>query len=136
MIILTQMQIFPPINTTQPPAQDTQVQNEPRSVINNISHSSFSWHCEIWWVSTKLAANHKLMFHHSYKVYKVSPLNDIQALLIKTFEGNDEYDFWSSPRRAGHDTTVMVTPSEQENFKSILNSYEIPYKTLIENVEV
>lgn len=129
------MQIFLAINATQLPAQDTQVQNEFRSVISNASHGSFSWHCEIWWVSIKSALNHKLMFHHSYKVYKVSPLNDVQALLIKALEDNDAYDFLSGPRRAGHDSTVIVTPNEQENFKSILNHYEIPYKKLTENVE-
>lgn len=68
-------------------------------------------------------------------MYTVTPQNDVQALILKSLEATDAYDFWSEVRRPGLATTVMVTPDEQEHFKSLLENYGIPYETLIEDVQ-
>lgn len=68
-------------------------------------------------------------------MYKVTPKNDVQALLLKSFEINEDYDFWSELRRPGHDTSIMVAPNAQESFKGFLDDNGIPYETVIENVE-
>lgn len=68
-------------------------------------------------------------------MYTVTPQNDVQALLLKSLESVDAYDFWAEVRKPGHASTVMVSPSEQNNFKSFLENYRIPYETLIEDVE-
>lgn len=77
-----------------------------------------------------------ILFNCSYKVYTVTPQNEVQALLLKSLESSDAYDFWSEVRKPGHATTVMVSPTEQDSFKSFLENYGIPYETLIEDVEM
>lgn len=72
---------------------------------------------------------------YSYKVYTVTPQNEVQALLLKSLEDVDAYDFWSDVRKPGYPSTVMVSPSEQENFKTFLTKYGVPYETLIEDVQ-
>lgn len=71
----------------------------------------------------------------SYKVYRVTPQNEVQGLLLKSLEVADKYDFWTEVRKPGLPSTVMVSPSEQGSFKSFLENYGIPYETLIENVQ-
>lgn len=49
---------------------------------------------------------------------------------IKDIFLQGEYDFWSAPSTIAP-TDVLVSPSQQEGFKSILNLLGLPYQVMI-----
>lgn len=58
-----------------------------------------------------------------------------EALALKTFENNGYFDFWSSLRAVGYPVDIMVNPIAQDMFEDFLQSYNIEYNILIDNVQ-
>lgn len=70
-----------------------------------------------------------------YKVYEVVPKSLDEAELIHDFSDDINFDFWSEVRALDTPVDVMVAPSAQYAFEDILNSKNIEYTTLIDDVE-
>lgn len=68
-------------------------------------------------------------------MYDVTPQKEIQMDILRIFEDNQDFDFWSELRRPGYATTIMVSPNVHDEFLAILDANEIPHEMIIEDVE-
>ncbi|KAJ8950617.1 hypothetical protein NQ318_010816 [Aromia moschata] len=76
-----------------------------------------------------------LPFIFSYKVYQVTPSSMDEANALKQLESNENFDFWSDLRAINISINIMVSPSAQDEFEDLLESYSIDSTVLIDDVE-
>lgn len=57
------------------------------------------------------------------------------AKILKQFEDDTNFDFWSEVRGINLPVDVMVSPIAQEDFEEFLNIENIDYSVLVEDVE-
>ncbi|KAJ8950618.1 hypothetical protein NQ318_010817 [Aromia moschata] len=76
-----------------------------------------------------------LLIFYSYKVYQVTPRSMEEADIVKQFENDDNFDFWSDLRAINASIDIMVTPAAQDEFETLLETYNIDNMILINNVE-
>lgn len=70
-----------------------------------------------------------------YHVYTLHVESAIQAKLLQTIESNGSgYDFWKSPV-LGDWADVMVAPHKLADFEEIIQSANISYQLMINNVQ-
>ena len=70
-----------------------------------------------------------------YKVYKIVTKTEAEAALLRTFESNENFDFWSSINKVGKPISVMVAPNAQSQFEFILKTTKMHFSVEIEDVE-
>lgn len=68
-------------------------------------------------------------------MYDVTPQNEQQADILKTFKDSDDFDFWSELRKPGYATTIMISPEAQDRFIATLEANQLQYENVIEDVE-
>uniref|UniRef100_V5GRX6 Zinc carboxypeptidase A 1 n=1 Tax=Anoplophora glabripennis TaxID=217634 RepID=V5GRX6_ANOGL len=73
--------------------------------------------------------------YDGYKAYSVTPKTLGQAKILKEFEDDEHFDFWSEFRALNSSVDVMVSPKAQLDFENFLSSEGIDYTIFIENVE-
>ncbi|KAJ8970943.1 hypothetical protein NQ317_008290 [Molorchus minor] len=71
----------------------------------------------------------------TYKVYQVIPKSLSEAKLLKEYENDGDFDFWSDVRELNLPVDVMVSPSSQHEFEQTLDTENLDYDILIENVQ-
>lgn len=73
--------------------------------------------------------------YDDFKVYKVTPLTEVQVSLLRDLEENFSYSFWTevvSPNKPVH---IMVPPKLIENFNGFLRNNSYKYEIFINNVQ-
>ncbi|KAJ8922112.1 hypothetical protein NQ315_004046 [Exocentrus adspersus] len=73
--------------------------------------------------------------YDGYKVYQVTPRTRVEADLLREFEEDIHFDFWSEIRAVDFPVDIMVAPGAQEEFEDFLDNQNLEYTTIIENVE-
>ncbi|KAJ8922113.1 hypothetical protein NQ315_004047 [Exocentrus adspersus] len=73
--------------------------------------------------------------YENFKVYRVTPKSVDEAELIKSFENDIYFDFWTDMRAIDAPVDIMVHPETQDMFEDALQSYNVTYDILIENVQ-
>lgn len=58
-----------------------------------------------------------------------------EAKILKEFEDDVNFDFWSDIRALNLPVDIMVSPVAQGDFENFLSSENIDYTTLIDDVE-
>lgn len=70
-----------------------------------------------------------------YKVYRVTPKTNAHAQILKIFEKDVNFDFWSPLRGLNQPIDVMVPPGYQKMFGHLMAFHKFESSVLIENVE-
>ncbi|KAJ8950620.1 hypothetical protein NQ318_010819 [Aromia moschata] len=90
----------------------------------------------LYYLATFLLATCSGRFSYDgYKVYQVVLESVEEAEVLSEFENDEAVDFWSDVRSLDVPVDVMVSPSGQSRFESVLESENIEYSVLIEDVE-
>lgn len=86
-------------------------------------------------VASKFVNEYIILFF-SYKVYKTFPLNEEHAALLKNLQDNvDVLDFWSELRSLEEPVDIMVPPEYQNEFVQFLQSNNIPFNAMVDDVQ-
>jgi len=72
--------------------------------------------------------------YDGFKSYEIVPKTKAQMDVLKAFNGNPAYDFWSKPRLLNKKVVVMVNPWHQRYFERVLKKHGFDYSVLIGNV--
>ncbi|XP_044731558.1 carboxypeptidase B-like [Chrysoperla carnea] len=70
-----------------------------------------------------------------YKVYKILPKNEDELKTIQTLIKHPQVDVWTSSKLIGHPTVLMVPPTIDYQLRSLLRVNNLPYYTLIDDVQ-
>ncbi|XP_018567135.1 carboxypeptidase B-like [Anoplophora glabripennis] len=73
--------------------------------------------------------------YSGYKVYQVTPKSLYEAYILKEFEHDEHFDFWTEIRSINLPVDIMVSPLAQNNFEAIMKSANIDYFVNIDDVE-
>lgn len=65
----------------------------------------------------------------------MSPTTESHVQIINELETREELDFWSDLPRNGGSVDVMVQPTDQDEFEELLNSNELQFTVMIEDVQ-
>lgn len=76
-----------------------------------------------------------MYYNKRYKVYQVQPATEEQVKVIKQLETQDDLDFWSDLRHIDEPVHIMVPPAKHQEFAAFLQSHEIEFSTMIEDVQ-
>ncbi|KAJ8970946.1 hypothetical protein NQ317_008293 [Molorchus minor] len=75
------------------------------------------------------------LFHIVYKVYQVTAKSLDEIDILTRLEDDERVDFWSKHRVTNRPMDVMVSPSAQGEFETVLTSNRIVYNVIIANFE-
>lgn len=77
-----------------------------------------------------------IYFFHRFKVYQVTPKTVSQALILKEFENDENFDYWTEIRSPNLPVDIMVSPLSQNNFETIMRNENIDYRISVDDVEM
>ncbi|XP_044732015.1 carboxypeptidase B-like isoform X2 [Chrysoperla carnea] len=73
--------------------------------------------------------------YSGYKVYQIVPNNEDELKTIQILIKHPQMDVWTSSKLIGHPTVFMVPPTIDYRLRSSLRVNNLPYDTLIEDVQ-
>lgn len=66
----------------------------------------------------------------------MTPKTVSQALILKEFENDENFDYWTEIRSPNLPVDIMVSPLSQNNFETIMRNENIDYRISVDDVEM
>lgn len=71
----------------------------------------------------------------NYTVYRVTPYSNNGIKTLLDWQENLKFDFWTSVRAIGVPVDIMIPPHYKRTFNSLLQTEDMSYTVLIDNVQ-
>ncbi|KAJ8686600.1 hypothetical protein QAD02_022394 [Eretmocerus hayati] len=82
-----------------------------------------------------LVASEKATFDN-YKVFRITPSSAHHFTALNQLQSfNRGYEFWTDPSRISEPVDIMVAPAQFSEFSELMNSTQMNYEVLVENVQ-